>query len=78
MLGLQVGKVPGDVAAVAAVVRLRRHGRGFGTARSVSADWRAGLRCDGDCMGSMKGRDWCWGFARGCRMPCLGVMRRDG
>jgi hypothetical protein len=38
MLGLQEGKVPGDVAAYAAVVRLCIHERAFGTARSVRAD----------------------------------------
>jgi hypothetical protein len=60
MLGLQEGKVPGDVAAYAAVVRLCIHERAFGTARSVRADWRAEPRRDSDCMASGTGRDWCW------------------
>jgi hypothetical protein len=80
MLGLQVGDVPGGVAPCAAVVRLCRHERAFGTARSVRADWRAGQRCDGDCMGRGTGRDWCWRLlaAAGCRVwaCCDGVGER--
>jgi len=41
MLGLQVGNLPGVMAAYAAVVRLCMYERAFGTARSVRADWRA-------------------------------------
>ena len=78
MFGLQVGNVPGGVNPCAVVVRLCRHERAFGTARSVRADWRAEPRCDGDCMYRGTGRDWRLGFARGCRMPCLGVLRRSG
>jgi hypothetical protein len=59
LLRPQMGSVPGDVVACAAVLSLWVHERAIGTARSVRADWLVQQRCDGDGMGRGQCRDWC-------------------